>query len=89
MIKGLVISMTSILISTSAFAGVKSICGSNDDRVLSFDAKIGRLSVEGKHKGCTVTMISETCGYLLGMTYLLQMLKFLVKGLKTVKRILS
>lgn len=66
MIKGLVISMTSILISTSAFAGVKSICGNNDDRVLSFDAKIGRLSVEGKHKGCTVTMISETCGVTAG-----------------------
>lgn len=66
MLKGLVISITSMLITSSSFAGVKSICGGNDDRVLSFDAKIGRLSVEGKHKGCTVTMISETCGVTAG-----------------------
>ena len=66
MLKGLVISTTSLLLSISTFAGTKSICGSNDDRILSFDSKIGRLSVEGKHKGCTVTMISETCGVTAG-----------------------
>lgn len=66
MLKGIVISITSTLLAANAFAGVKSICGANDDRVLSFDSKIGRLSVEGKHKGCTVTMISETCGITAG-----------------------
>jgi V8-like Glu-specific endopeptidase len=66
MLKGLVITTTSVLITLSAYAGTKSICGANDDRVLSFDPKIGRLSVEGKHKGCTVTMISETCGITAG-----------------------
>lgn len=66
MLKGLVISIASTLIVANAFAGTKSICGNTDDRVLSFDPKIGRLSIEGKHKGCTVTMISETCGVTAG-----------------------
>ena len=61
MYKGLLIALILILSST-AFARPQTICGQEDDRVLSFESKIGRLSITGKHKGCTVTMISESCG---------------------------
>jgi len=64
MIKGLVIS-ASLLMAAQSFAGSQSICG-QDDRVLSFNPKVGRLSVEGKHKGCTATMISDSCAITAG-----------------------
>ncbi len=64
MIKGIIIS-TSLLIAASSFARVKSICG-QDDRVLSFNSKIGRLSEEGMHKGCTATMIGNSCAITAG-----------------------
>lgn len=37
------------------------ICGPTDDRELSNDPKIGRLSKDGWNRGCTVTMISDKC----------------------------
>lgn len=66
MIKGIVISIACVLTLSTSFASQKSICGSNDDRILSYDAKISRLSVTGKHKGCTATMISDSCAITAG-----------------------
>lgn len=64
MIKGLIISV-SLLTAAQTFASTKSICG-EDDRVLSFNPKVGRLSVDGKHKGCTATLISDSCAITAG-----------------------
>jgi V8-like Glu-specific endopeptidase len=64
MIKRLIISIT-LLAASFSFAGVKSICG-QDDRVLSFNSKVGRLSEDGAHKGCTATMISNSCAITAG-----------------------
>lgn len=52
--------------SLNLFASPETICGSNDDRVLSFDTKIGRLSELGKYKGCTATLISDSCAITAG-----------------------
>tara|TARA_B100001971_G_scaffold215185_1_gene259355 strand:- start:24913 stop:25656 length:744 start_codon:yes stop_codon:yes gene_type:complete len=62
MFKGLCLVFILSLTSISALASEKSICGANDDRIVSFENKIGRLYMDESHKGCTVTMISETCG---------------------------
>lgn len=61
------ILLAALLITNSALA-IKplSICGERDDRVLSYDTKIGRLSAGNKHIGCTVTMISDKCGVTAG-----------------------
>ena len=64
MFKGLMIS-TTLLAAAFSYAGVKSICGT-DDRILSFNSKIGRLSEDGKHKGCTATMIGNSCAITAG-----------------------
>jgi V8-like Glu-specific endopeptidase len=64
MINGLIISIT-LLIASISFASVKSICG-EDDRVLSFNSKVGRLSEDGEHKGCTATMIGNSCAITAG-----------------------
>ena len=61
MYKGLLTGI-SLTLSLTAFSSPTTICGEEDDRALSFDARIGRLAVEGEHKGCTVTMISANCG---------------------------
>lgn len=61
MYKGLFTTLM-LTMSVQSFAGVQTICGEEDDRVLSFDTKIGRLFEGEKHAGCTVTMISESCG---------------------------
>jgi len=56
-----------LMLCATSFAGQpKSICGENDDRVLSYDIKIGRLAKGDRHMGCTVTMISDTCGITAG-----------------------
>lgn len=65
MYKGLLTTLILILASTAS-AGVKTICGPSDDRTPSFDAKVGRLSVKGKHLGCTATMISDSCAITAG-----------------------
>lgn len=40
----------------------ESICGANDDRVLSFDPKVGRIvRLDGLGTGCTITMIGKSC----------------------------
>lgn len=65
MYKGLLTTLILTLTST-ATAGVKTICGPNDDRVPSFESKIGRLSVKGKHLGCTATLISDNCAITAG-----------------------
>lgn len=48
----------SSLLSSVSYA---SICGRTDERELSTDAKVGRLSRDGKNSGCTVTMVSDKC----------------------------
>lgn len=53
-------------LSSTVFAAPVSICGTTDDRVLSYDAKIGRLSTFGEYKGCTATLISDGCAITAG-----------------------
>ncbi len=57
-----------LLLSTSfySYASEKSICGSNDDRELSFESKVGRLSTLEDNKGCTATLISDSCAITAG-----------------------
>ncbi|EQC44301.1 serine protease [Bacteriovorax sp. Seq25_V] len=51
------------LANLTAFAGNKSICGKTDDRALSTNPKIGRLlDSRSGDGGCTLTMISKSCG---------------------------
>jgi V8-like Glu-specific endopeptidase len=52
--------------SLMSFASPKSICGLKDERVLSDVAQIGRVSLEGKNYGCTITMISSSCAITAG-----------------------
>lgn len=58
----------SIFIFQIALAKQKTICGPSDDRINSFNNKIGRLSKvyfetgSLSHSGCTVTLISDKCG---------------------------
>lgn len=51
-----------LVINYSAYA---TICG-EDNRQFSNDNPIGRLAKAGMHKGCTVTMISNSCGVTAG-----------------------
>lgn len=60
MIKGIAFLLIT-LFSHSVFSAPETICGSTDDRVLSFDPKVGRLSQFGEYKGCTATLISDSC----------------------------
>lgn len=59
-----------LITSVSTMAKNKSICGPSDDRVVSTNPKIGRLlenrSGDG---GCTLTMISKSCGVSAGHCY--------------------
>lgn len=58
-----------ILIFSTSFTSLanhKSICGSNDDRILSFEARVGRLSTLEKNSGCTATLISDSCAITAG-----------------------
>lgn len=68
MTKLLLLSATIVVASLQAsqLSGAESICGLQDDRVLSYDTKIGRLAKGDKHIGCTVTMISKNCGVTAG-----------------------
>lgn len=63
--------ITMILLSTFSFATDKTICGTHDDRVLSFDPRVGRLSIMKRNYGCTVTLIGKSCalsaGHCLGV----------------------
>lgn len=58
--------MVATTLQASQTEGAESICGLQDDRVLSYDSRIGRLAKGDKHIGCTVTMISKTCGVTAG-----------------------
>jgi V8-like Glu-specific endopeptidase len=50
-----------LLVISNAFALEKSLCSATDERVRSFDKRIGRLFIKDKHKGCTATLISKNC----------------------------
>lgn len=39
----------------------KSICGGNDDRMPSTEARVARIRQESARAGCTVTMIGSSC----------------------------
>lgn len=65
MLKGLT-TFTLIVLSLNSYAISKSICGANDDRVLSHEPTIGRLSIENKYQGCTVTLIGNRCALTAG-----------------------
>ncbi len=54
------------LVSINSHANKESICGSNDDRVLSFEPRVGRLSTMNDNKGCTATLISNSCAVTAG-----------------------
>lgn len=54
--------MLCTVLAANVFASEKTICGKTDDRQLSFEAPVGRLSVMERNYGCTVTMISRSCG---------------------------
>lgn len=65
--------LTALILSTASFitfASPTTICGESDDRVLSYNQKIGRLSELGKYKGCTITMISNSCAITAGHCFL-------------------
>lgn len=52
--------------SLHSFASQKTICGATDDRDLSFELKVGRLSTLDTHKGCTATLIGDSCAITAG-----------------------
>lgn len=62
--------MMVLLTSVSTMAKNKTICGPSDDRVVSTNTKIGRL-LENRSGagGCTLTMISKSCGISAGHCY--------------------
>jgi len=45
----------------TAFAGEKTICGTQDDRTPSFNPKVARVLEATAPAGCTLTMIGRTC----------------------------
>ena len=55
--------------SNIIYANSKSICGPSDDRELSFELPVGRLSALNKNFGCTVTLIGKTCAITAGHCY--------------------
>lgn len=55
-----------IFTSLNCFAKPQTICGPTDDRRLSFEPTIGRLSEEDGNKGCTVTLIGNSCALTAG-----------------------
>ena len=56
-----------LLTSTPLLASPsKSICGIDDNRVLSFEPRIGRLSTLESNRGCTATLISDSCAITAG-----------------------
>lgn len=60
--KKLLIVLTGLsLLTVSAFAAPKTICGENDDRDLSWNPKVARILKRGDIAGCTVTLIGKSC----------------------------
>lgn len=55
-----------LVASINTYADGKSICGNNDDRILSFEPKVGRLSTLEDNKGCTATLIGDSCAITAG-----------------------
>lgn len=60
------LSLLLLISSTQLFANAKSICGNTDDRILSNESKIGRLSTLDQNRGCTATLISDSCAITAG-----------------------
>lgn len=60
-------TITLATLSLSSFAqNNKTICGDTDDRVLSYENEIGRVSKMNELVGCTATLISPTCAITAG-----------------------
>lgn len=53
-------------IAAASAQNSKTICGRTDDRNLSFEAKVGRLSTLSSNRGCTATLISDSCAITAG-----------------------
>lgn len=60
--------LSAVLLSSSFFISTelqassrKSICGTSDQRELSYDPKVARARAIGDEAGCTVTMIGKSC----------------------------
>ena len=51
--------------ASTSFAGTKSICG-QDERILSNEPRIARLSNLEKEAGCTATLIGKSCAITAG-----------------------
>lgn len=52
-----------LIISSHSFA---EICGPNDDRVASFDPRVGKLVKEGEFGGCTAALVGNDCVITIG-----------------------
>lgn len=68
--KRLTVSLFSLLLSCSVFAGERSQCGSTDERVLSYEKPFARMLKDTTSPaGCTGTMISKSCVVSAGHCY--------------------
>lgn len=59
--KHLLLGLGLAIFNPLTFSSEKSICGEEDDRVLSYENEIGRASKLSGTYGCTATMISDKC----------------------------
>lgn|GEM_PF-933359 len=63
------ILLLAVILSSTSFRATaqiviapdKSICGTKDQRQLSYDPKVARARAVGDNAGCTVTMIGKSC----------------------------
>ena len=57
-------------LTTNLLATTKTICGDEDNRIFSYDQKVGKLLKDiQKKQGCTATMISKSCAISAGHCY--------------------
>jgi V8-like Glu-specific endopeptidase len=61
-----ILKISATLVALSVSANTKTICGPNDDRVLSDDPKVARASRLSGEYGCTATMIGRSCAISVG-----------------------
>lgn len=54
------------IICVLTFSVQADICGKTDDRIPSFDSKVGRFVKEGQRQGCGITLISDKCAITIG-----------------------
>jgi V8-like Glu-specific endopeptidase len=71
-----------LLLPHLLFASSKAICGDHDDRIVSFDPKIGKvIKTIDSEIGCTATLIGKSCAITAGhCAHLLRFMEFNVQG---------